>query len=145
MPENLDELEPFIGRWRMTPSFVADARDTLNAHTSFEWLAGRRFLIQRWEVEHPDAPDGVAIIGPGVDETAYRQHYFDSRGVERIYTMDFVDNTWTLRRIGEHPDFSQRFIGRFDDDGASIVGSWEISRDKGSTWSHDFGLTYIKL
>ena len=145
MPENLDELKPFIGRWRMTPSFVTDAGDTTNAHTSFEWLVGRRFLIQRWEVEHPDAPDGIAIIGLGFDETAYRQHYFDSRGVERIYNMDFLDNTWTLRRIGEHPDFSQRFIGRFDDDGASIVGSWEISRDKGSTWSHDFGLTYIKL
>ncbi|MGH2992653.1 MAG: hypothetical protein ACRDL1_03860 [Solirubrobacterales bacterium] len=29
----------------------------------FEWLPGERFLVQHWEVPHPDAPDGIAIIG----------------------------------------------------------------------------------
>jgi hypothetical protein len=52
-------LEPFIGQWHMAPSFA----DAPQAQTTFEWLTGRRFLIQRWEVEHPDAPDDIAIIG----------------------------------------------------------------------------------
>lgn len=43
--------------------------------------SGRRFLIQRWEVDHPEAPDGIAIIGFDPDKGGLRQHYFDSRGV----------------------------------------------------------------
>lgn len=59
----LDDLQQFIGMWHMTASFA----DAPQAITTFEWLPGRRFLIQRWEVEHPDAPDGIAIIG--IDST----------------------------------------------------------------------------
>jgi len=145
MPEQLDDLEPFVGRWRMAPSFAPSASDAPNALTSFEWLAGRSFLIQRWEVEHPDTPDGIAIIGFDPGKTAYLQHYFDSRGVARLYDMGFSANVWTLQRIAELPDFSQRFIGRFSEGGRSIIGSWESSNDKGSSWSPDFDLTYTKM
>ena len=51
---------------------------------------GRRFLIQRWEVEHPDAPDGIAIIGLDADHGGLLQHYFHSRGVARVYEMTLV-------------------------------------------------------
>ena len=80
MPEELEDLELFVGQWRMTPSFATNASGAPHALTTFEWLAGKRFLIQRWEVEHPDAPDGIAIIGFDMAKTAYLQHYFDSRG-----------------------------------------------------------------
>ncbi len=144
MPEELEALEPFVGQWRMVPSF-ANASDAPSAFTTFEWLAGKRFLIQRWEVEHPDAPDGIAIIGLDPPKTAYLQHYFDSRGVARLYEMGFSNGVWRLQRIAEHPDFSQRYIGHFAEGGNSIVGSWETSNDKGSSWSPDFDLTYIKV
>ena len=55
--------------------------DPARARTSFEWLPGRRFLIQRWQVDHPQAPDGIAVIGPGAGGSGLLQHYFDSRGV----------------------------------------------------------------
>jgi hypothetical protein len=140
MPEELDGLEPLIGEWHMTASFA----DAPQAHTTFEWLAGRRFLIQRWEVEHPEAPDGIAIIGLDSGRSAYIQHYFDSRGVARSYDMTFADDIWALQRIAEHPDFSQRFTGRFAESGRSIVGRWESSDDQGSHWSLDFDLTYTR-
>ena len=66
--------------------------------TSFEWLTRKQALAQRWEVEHPDAPDGIAIIGLDTDGTGYLQHYFDSRGVARVYETTFADNVWTLER-----------------------------------------------
>ena len=31
------------------------------ARVTFEWLEGRAFLIERWTVELPEAPDGMAI------------------------------------------------------------------------------------
>jgi hypothetical protein len=142
--EELDALEPFIGQWQMTMG-TTSPRDAPHAFTSFAWLPGRRFLIQRWEVEHPDAPDGLAIIGFDSTQTSYVQHYFDSRGVVRTYVMDFADNVWTLLRIAAHSDFSQRFRGCFGADGGSIVGRWETSDDNGTSWSPDFDLTYIKV
>jgi hypothetical protein len=39
--------------------------------------------------------------------------------------------------------FSQRYSGIFSDDGETIAGSWEICHD-GTTWEHDFELTYSK-
>ena len=41
-------------------------------------------------------------------------------------------------------DFAQRFTGTFSDDGQTIAGDWEIAHD-GSTWEHDFDLTYVRV
>ena len=74
-------------------------------------------------------------------------HYFDSRGIARVYAMSLEDGVWTLWR--EAPDFSsldfaQRFTGTFSDDGTTIVGRWETAHD-GATWEHDFDLTYVRV
>jgi hypothetical protein len=119
--------------------------------TEFEWMTGGQFLVQRWEVSHPDAPDGIAIIGLDPQGEAYLeeylQHYFDSRGVARVYAMSFAEGVWKLVR--DSPDFSpfefsQRFAGTFSDDGNAIQGRWEISHDH-SSWEHDFDLVYKKV
>jgi hypothetical protein len=75
------------------------------------------------------------------------QHYFDSRGVARIYRMSFADGIWRLSRSSADfspLDFWQRFTGTFSEDGARIEGRWEIS-DDGSSWTVDFDLIYTKL
>jgi hypothetical protein len=140
MSPNLEELDVFVGVWRMTSSFAPEGEGP-KAETSFEWLEGRRFLVQRWRVEHPDAPDGIAVIGWDDERGTYLQHYFDSRGVARVYEMSFADGVWKLRRIA--PGFSQRFTGTFDETGDTIAGTWESSSD-GSTWERDFDLTYTR-
>ena len=129
----------------MTAS-LSERADPPHAEATFEWLEGRRFLIQRWQVDFPAAPDGIAIIGPGDAEGTYRQHYFDSRGVARVYQMSVEGGVWKLWR--DEPDFSplefaQRFTGTFSADGMTIAGRWEICHD-GSTWEHDFDLTYTR-
>ena len=86
----------------------------------------------------------MAIIGFDESKSALLQHYFDSRGVARIYEMAFDGEVWTLERHGPRPDFSQRFSGRFDVDRNRIVGAWEGS-DDGVSWSHDFDLTYTRM
>ena len=101
--------------------------------------------MERTEV--PEAPDSTAIIGVDPGREAYRQHYFDSRGIARRYAMEFSDGMWTLVR--DSPDFtplefSQRFTGTFSSDGQRINGRWEASSD-GSNWEHDFDLTYTKV
>ena len=96
----------------------------------------------------PDpAPNSLAIVGLDSDGRTYTQHYFDSRGVARVYSMTFNDGVWKLLR--DKPDFSpvdfsQRFTGTFRDDSAAIVGRWEISHD-GVRWEHDFDLAYMRV
>ncbi|HYY81368.1 MAG TPA: DUF1579 family protein [Actinomycetes bacterium] len=140
----LEPLDVFVGEWSLATSLAPNPADAPRARTTFEWLPGRRFLIQRWEVEHPDAPDGIAIIGFDADKATFLQHYFDSRGVARVYEMTFAGKVWTLQRFAAAPDFSQRFTGTFDDDNDTITGRWESSSD-GSNWNHDFDLTYTRL
>ena len=125
----------------MSASLPSDS-EAPHAETSFEWLEGAQFLIQRWRVDHPAAPDGIAIIGAGETDESYRQHYFDSRGVARVYEMTLADGVWKLWRVA--PDFSQRFTGIFNPAADMISGTWEGSRD-GSTWEHDFDLTYTRV
>jgi len=147
MPTNdeaLAALDRFVGEWTMGSSLAPAGEDAPRAVTSFEWLTGRRFLVQRWEIDVPDAPDGIAVIGFDTEDGPLVQHYFDSRGVARVYTMTFTNGRWTLERIATAPDFSQRFTGTFGPDGDTIDGVWELSHDRGATWETDFSLTYTR-
>jgi hypothetical protein len=147
MPANdevLESLDGLVGEWTMGSSLAPDGGDAPRAVTTFEWLPGRRFLVQRWEIDVPEAPDGIAIIGFDTEDGPLVQHYFDSRGVARVYMMTFADGRWTLERIAPAPDFSQRFTGTFGDGGETIDGVWEISHDRGVTWATDFTLTYTR-
>lgn len=147
----LARLEPLIGEWRMEAVFPSTSPiDTSEAQgaarTVFEWLPERQFVVQRWEVPHPAAPDGIAIIGFDRNRGNYLQHYFDSRGVARLYEMSFADGVWRLWRTTADfspLDFSQRYTGTFSDDGNTIRGSWESSNN-GTTWEHDFELIYTR-
>ena len=136
----LERLDAFVGEWTMEagppdgPPWPGEGR------VSFEWLEGQTWLIERWSVEMPEAPDGIAIIGKDESEAPYAQHYFDSRGVHRIYAMSLEDGEWKLWREG--PPFAQRFSGSFSADGKTISGRWE-RQDEGS-WVTDFDLTYKK-
>jgi hypothetical protein len=143
----LERLAVFVGEWSMVAEFENVPPADVGARVVFDWMPGKRFLIQRWEIPAPEAPDGIAIIGTDPDsEGDFLQHYFDSRGVARVYKMSLSDKVWKLWR--DSPDFSpldfsQRYTGTFTDDGKTISGAWEICHD-GTTWEHDFDLTYTK-
>lgn len=138
----LERLEAFVGEWKTEASFLpAD----VTGRAVFEWVLDGQFLVERAEV--PDAPESVAIVGLDRDGEAFIQHYFDSRGLARVYAMAFRDGVWTLLRDAADfspLDFWQRFTAEFSADGDTISGRWESSRD-GSKWEHDFDLTYRKV
>ena len=145
--DSLEALTPLVGEWRLVATFKDMPPVDSGAQATFEWLPGERFLIQRWEVPIPEAPDGIAIIGADPAHGGrYLQHYFDTRGVARVYTMRLENGVWELRRDAADfspLDFAQRYTGTFSDDGKTIVGAWEICHD-GTTWEHDFDLTYTR-
>ena len=121
----IDRLCVFVGEWDMVAEFKDLPPAGGGGRVVFEWMPVRRFLIQRWEVPVPEAPDGIAIIGADPEsDRDFLQHYFDSRGVARVYKMTVSDRGWKLWR--ETPDFSplefaQRYAGTFGDDGSVIT------------------------
>jgi hypothetical protein len=137
-------LEVFVGEW-VEQMLVPDAPA---GRATFEWTLDGKYLLQRSDSPQPDFPDGLVIISYDEDSGGYTQHYFDSRGVTRLYRMSLSDGVWTLLR--DRPDFSpldfaQRFQGTFSPDGNTIDGRWETSPDGGATWDLDFGLRYTRV
>jgi len=145
----LERLQPLVGEWTAEFHF-SFTPEPVAGWLSFAWELGGRFLLQRSGAEHPDAPSGLCVIAIAEegDGHEYVQHYFDSRGVVRVYRMTLRDGVWQLVR--DRPDFTplafhQRYTGRFSDDGRTIDGRWETSDDDGATWETDFGLTFRKV
>ena len=137
-------LEAFIGEWTMG----MEIPQAPQGRVLIDWMPGEQFIVERWDIPHPEAPDGIAIMGSHDGGETLLQHYFDSRGVARVYDMGLENGVWTLSRT--KPDFSplkfwQRWSGTFSEDGRRIEGDWETSNDEGATWEVDFHLTYTKV
>ena len=134
---DLAALEVLVGEWTAE---AVDPRsgEPIRGTMTVEWLEGGGYLVQRTTLENPVFPRTLAMIGP---DRAGRivQHYFDSRGVARIYDVSLEDGVLTLSRDDE--DMAQRFTGRFSDDGTAIEGAWERTDDDRAL-IHDFDLTY---
>jgi hypothetical protein len=71
-------------------------------------------------------------------------HYFDTRGAYRVYATRLDQATWRYWRDAPSPDISQRFTGALREDGSTITGRGQLSRD-GSTWEDDLALNYHRV
>jgi hypothetical protein len=135
----VQKLQALVGEWTTEATHPALPGTVVHGRAVFEWLEGEQFLVQRSWADHPDFPDGIAIIG--VTE-GLSMHYFDSRGVHRVYATSLDDGVWRFWR--DAPGFSQRFTGTFGHGGDTISGVAQLSRD-GSTWDDDLEITYRRV
>jgi hypothetical protein len=134
-------LQGLVGEWELATDLPGG--EGISGRVVFEAMGD--VLVERTTVPVPEAPDSHALILASGDGR-YVQHYFDARGVARLYEMTFDGRTWTLERT--KPDFSplhfcQRFTATVSDDGTTITGEWHTSPD-GRQWQRDFGLTYTR-
>jgi hypothetical protein len=139
----MDKLAPLLGAWTVEAVFPASGPTGPGGRCTFEYTLDGRYLLQRTTIDHPAAPDALSIIAP--DGENYLQHYFDSRGVTRLYRMTFDGTTWTLQR--DEPDFSElSFTQRYEGTvaGDTITGRW-MTGDEGGGWKLDFDLIYRKV
>ena len=130
-------LRALTGTWTTEGSHPLLPDAVLRGRAAFEWLEGGRFLIWRSQYEHPEIPDAIAVLG--VTDDRLSMHYFDSRGVHRVYSVEMAPGVWRFWR--DDPDLSQRFTGTFGDAGDTLTTRGELSRD-GTTWEEDLALTY---
>lgn len=121
-----------------TPVFLTP----LHGHTSFAWLDGGAFLIMHSEIDEPEVPSGIAIIGSDDATDAFSMLYFDERGVSRKYNVSFKKNVLTWWR--DTPEFSQRFTITISTDGRTMVGIGTMKKED-AEWENDLALTFTRI
>lgn len=138
-------LRPLISSWTMriiwsekTHNLVGGSK-SIEVPTNFGWASNGSFLLQT--AGAGDAPVSYWMIGRDDASGAFAALYADSRGVSRLYEMNFVEGLWKIWRAA--PGFHQRFAGRIISDGKRIEACWERSED-GSSWERDFDLISAK-
>ena len=143
-------FEPLIGEWHGDGEMPIDPPMKLSVEAKVERLG--KFVVLSTTGEPAAVPDTLAIIGGAPDGEPQPMHYFDSRGVKRMFLMALDGSAWKIWRApGEDwngpdgPGFNQRFIGDLSPDGNTITGRWERGMgDGGDQWELDFPITYVR-
>jgi len=138
----LKELEALVGEWKLEAIPPGGEPWPGEVRATIEWHDSGAHVVQRSTADMPEAPDGVSIMGCDAANGTYYQLYSDDRGVCRVYEMRIGGGEWRLWREGE--PFPQRFTARFEDDGDTIVGRWEMAED-GTNFETDFDLIYRRV
>lgn len=111
-------LDRLVGTWRITGGF-------LEGTTSFEWMDGGFFLIQRVDARALGRRiKGVEYIGYDQDTQTLRSHYMDVNGANFTYTWELNTNTDTINTWFGEKDSDNFFEGRFTD-ARSYSGAWQ--------------------
>lgn len=132
----MNEFELLIGTWA-TEATHPQFDGVVSGSITFEWLEGRKFVIQRSRNEHELFPDAITVIGPPESGDGLVSEYFDSRGVRRTYGISLEDGV--LRQWRDDPAFAQRFAAALGPD--SFEGLWQVAETPGA-WKDDLRMVY---
>jgi hypothetical protein len=146
----MQTFEPLIGRWHSEGEIPIEPPIKVIVEAKIERLG--KLIVFRSKGEPAEVPDSISIIGGAPDGEPQPMHYFDSRGVKRLYLTVLEGFTWTIWLApGEDwngrdgPGFNQRFIGEISPDGRTIEGRWERGMGvAGDHWELDFAMTYVR-
>jgi hypothetical protein len=118
----LKALDRLVGTWKIS--------GPMDGETTYEWMDGGFFLIQRGQVQREDGPfTYVQIIGldRGPEQTEPAGdiigRLYSSRGDTLTYVSEADGETLTIW-FGERGSPSV-YRGRWSDDGNTLEGAWE--------------------
>jgi len=124
-------LNPFtvlIGEWKTVGTHPGAPGVTLHGNSSFKWIEGGAFLAWYSTINQPGFPTGIAIFGSDDATGEYFMLYFDERKVSRKYEVLVQGNTIQWWR--NTPNFSQRYTWTIADNGKTIIGKGQLSKDE---------------
>lgn len=146
----MQDFEPLIGEWHGEGEMPIEPPLKITVEAKFERLG--EFIVFSTVAQPAAVPDSVSVIGGAPDGEPQPMHYFDNRGVERLFMMALDGSTLKIWRApgedwnGPHgPGFNQRFIGEISTDGRTIEGRWERGMGAaGADWELDFPIDYVR-
>ena len=138
----LEPLSPLVGQWRTTGTHPLIPGTTFHGRTSFEWHEGGAFVLMRSEIDEPEIPSAVALVGSDDAAGTFTMIYFDERGISRRYTVEVAPGE--VRWDRDEAGFAQRMVVRIAHDGNRLNAQGTMSRD-GGPWEEDLQLTYERI
>jgi hypothetical protein len=146
----VNQFEPLIGEWHGEGQVPTEPPMKISQEAKIERLG--KFIVFSSVGEPAEVPASVSIIGGAPDGEPQPMHYFDARGVERLFMIALEGSTWKIWRApGEDwngpsgAGFNQRFMGEISADGKTIEGRWERGiGNAGHEWEIDFPINYFR-
>jgi len=146
----MKQFDRLIGEWHVEGEIPIEPPMRVSGESKLERLGA--FIVFSSVAEPADVPDSLSVIGGAPNDEPQPMHYFDSRGVKRLFMTAVEESTWKIWRApGEDwsgpdgPGFNQRFIGEISADGTRIEARWERGMgDAGDAWELDFPITYVR-
>lgn len=146
----MKQFEPLIGEWHGEGEIPIKPPMKVSVEAKISRLG--KFIVFSTVCTPVEVPNSVSIIGGAPEGEPQPMHYFDSRGVKRLFLMALEGPTLKIWRApGEDwngpdgPGFNQRFIGEISADGKTIQGRWERGLgDAGDKWEIDFPINYVR-
>jgi hypothetical protein len=138
----LEPLTPLLGEWRTTGTHPLFPHTTFHGRTSFAWHEGGAFLLMRSEIDEPQIPSGVAIIGSDDAAGTFTMIYFDERDVSRRYIVEVGDGEVSWHR--DEAGFAQRMALTIHADGVRLDLHGKMAHD-GGPWEDDLRLSYERI
>ena len=132
----LQAFDALVGIWT-TEATHPRFDGVVPGRMTYEWLEGRKFLVQRSHNDHELFPDAISVIGAREDGEGLVMEYFDSRGVRRTYGISLEDGV--LRIWRDHPTFAQRYSATPTPD--AFEGRWQVAETPGE-WRDDLKVSY---
>jgi hypothetical protein len=117
----LKVLDKLVGTWKISGESEGE--------TTYEWMEGGHFLIQRGHVTRPEGEFAyIQIIGydrmPGAESAEnITGRLYTSNGDTLLYTSEADDKTVTIW-MGEKGSPAV-YKGEWSDDGNTLTGEWE--------------------
>lgn len=131
----MSALNRLLGTWEFTMHHRAMS-EPVTGRQRYERVLNDAFVLQHWMYDHPNFPDAMGLLSED------RYHYFDVRGIVRVFDLAVEDAGWSMTCLDE--GFSQRFTARFRGTDA-MDSSGEVSYDTGANWQADFSMTYHRV
>jgi hypothetical protein len=118
----LKQLDRFVGSWTMTGRTLDSDVDNVHARTSFEWLPGGHFLVQRFEADFMGMEiQSLEVIGyDPATETFPSTVYANMAAVPLPYRWIIDGNELTIHAEA----MGSTFRGRWNEDGTVFSGGW---------------------
>src|SRR3954469_16996609 len=138
----LEALAPLVGQWRTTGTHPLVPGTTFHGRTSFGWHEGGAFLLMRSEIDEPEIPSAVAIIGSDAAAGTFAMLYFDERDISRRYTVEVTEGQVRWHR--DEAGFAQAMVLSIAADGARLDAQGTMARD-GGAWEDDLQLSYERI
>ena len=138
----LEPLTPLLGTWRTTGTHPLVPGTTFHGRTSFAWHEGGAFVLMRSEIDEPEVPSGVAVIGSDDAAGTFTMIYFDERTISRRYTVEVGDGELSWHR--DEAGFAQRMVVTVAGDVNRLESRGSMSHD-GGPWEDDLQLTYQRI